>query len=339
MFVIQIADVTDILSVYSCKNTVVEINMLAYYQELDKECIIIAAVTDLGEKYVLKMLSEESVDIDLEEQRSSFSEFLRNGGLPVPKKYTTNGKFCYIKKFDNTNLMITVEDYFGNDVKDISGKSAYELGRLLGIMHNLSYESNYHLKIGSAYTALKSGSTAFKNIWGEYSNYIFNDSTVDILSKLHNQKMINVKKIWEKLPIAAVHGDLALTCNFMLQNNKYGIIDFNLAGDEPLLGDLLLTWYSSRYSDLFIRTVPYNAVATIREKYFSGYYSVHSLSNIEKNFFDELSQALNGVYFNRFVSNLAKKGEIDLGKELSRYIFEQYYNSDSTIDIKSKLKL
>lgn len=339
MFVLQIADVTDILFDYSCNDEVVEIELLAYYQELDKTCIVVSATTDSGKKYVLKLINGESSEIHLEEKRSEFSEFLRNGGFPVPQKYICNNRYCSEKKLGNIDFLITVEDYYGKDVKEVTQKSAYELGRLLGTMHTLSYKSQYHLEFGNVYSALKSGKTEFDFIWGKFSNSVFDNAAIQTLSNLHHSKMAIIKKIWGKLPIAAVHGDLALTSNLMFYNNKYGIIDFNLSGDEPLLGDLLVTWYSSRYSDTFIRKVSRNDVVSIKNKFFSGYRSVRELTRIEEIHFDELSKIINGIYFNKFVANRVKQGDIDFGKKLSESISEHYSISDTTIDLGDELGL
>lgn len=337
MFVIQIADVTDILHKFSCEDIVLEIEMLAYYQELDKTCIIIYSQTSSCKKYVLKLISAGATDISLEESRSSFSEFLRENGVPAPRKYMSNGKYFIEKSIGGIVFLISVEDYFGIDVKEITSKSSFELGRLLGIMHKISLDSDYHLEYGTAYSALKSGKVEFYNIWEEYEDTIFEQSYLEKIRKLHDCRMRSLTDIWQTLPIASVHGDLGLTSNLVFYNNYYGIIDFNLSGDEPLLGDLLITWYSSRYSDSFIHKVSFDSVDIIKKSFFEGYFSMRELTSFEKENFEQISKSLNGVYFNKLVSRMIRSGEREIGIKLSKSIYENYFVKDTTLDLGAEL--
>lgn len=339
MFVIQIADVINILNAYSCDNSVITIEMLSYYQEQEKVCIVIRAITNVNQ-YVIKLLNIESVNFNVEEKRNAFSEFLRLYGLPVSRKYTSGGSYCTITQISGIEFLTTVEDYFGEDVKEITRESAYELGSILGDLHQLSYNRDYHLQQGYVYSALKSENTKFNSIWKDLDTIVF-DSNDDIqkLKILHDNMIDELKVLWNELPAVAVHGDLGLTSNLMYQKNGYGIIDFNLAGDEVLLGDLLITWYSSRYSNDFIRKVPFNNVSNIKKSFFQGYYSKRELTDIEYKNFDKVSIILNGIYFNRFVAELAKEDNVKLANKLSKHIYEHYYNDDTSINLAGELKL
>lgn len=339
MFVIQIADVTEILSFFSCFEYIVEIELLAYYQQENNVCIIISAQNNTNKKYVLKLLSNIKIDDEIEESRNAFSEFLRKNKLPVPRKYMINGKYCLHKKLNGIEFLITVEDYYGKDIKTITKKSSYELGRILGSMHKVSYESNYHLPMGNISFALKSGKTTFENVWQGNNLTILSDAESSRLNLTHSNAIEYIKNNWTDLPRSAVHGDLALTSNLMFSDNGYGIIDFNLSGDEPLLGDLLVSWYSSRYSDSFIRNVPFDKTQFIKKEFFDGYLSVREFTEKEILCFEKLSSYLNGIYYNRFVVELIKQGRINIAKTLVPDLLESYYKSDTEININECLGL
>lgn len=340
MYVIQIADVIDILSLYSCNENVIAIDMLSYFQEYNKVCILIKATCNGNKKYVIKLLNIEPIEIFEEEERNVFSEFLRLKGLSVPKKHINSNHYCATITINDIDFLATVEDYFGEDVKEITLQSVFELGSILGNLHQLSYSHGYHLKQGCVLSSLKSGRTRFDSIWSELDAIVFdNPEEIQKIRILHNNKIEELKKLWNELPTTAVHGDLGLTSNFMYQSSGYGIIDFNLAGDEVLLGDLLITWYSSRYSNDFIRKVPFNNVSKIKQSFFQGYYSKRELTDIEHKNFDKVSIIINGIYFNRFVAELAKEGNVQLAKKLSKYIFEHYYTDDTSINLAGELKL
>lgn len=340
MYVIQIEDVIDILSLYYCNEHIIGIDMLSYFQEDDKVCIVIKATTDDSRKYVIKLINIELINAFEEEKRNIFSEFLRLNGLSVPKKYINRFHYCVPKTINDIRFLATVEDYFGEDVKEITCESAFALGSILGNLHQVSFCYDYHLKQGFVCSALKSGQTSFDSIWRNLDTIVWdNNDYVQKLRIMHDNKTEELRKLWCELPTSAVHGDLGLTSNFMYQRGGYGIIDFNLAGDEVLLGDLLITWYSSRYSNDFIRQVPIKSVSKIKNSFFQGYYSQRKLTAIEYKNFDRLSKILNGIYFNRFVADLTKESNIKLAKKLSMYIYEQYFNDDTYINLAGELKL
>lgn len=338
MFVIQIADVTDILHSFSLYEPIVEVELLAYYQQTDSICIIVSAKSQSSKQYVIKLLSGLRIDDIIEDKRCSFSEFLRTKKLPVPQKYLSGGKYCLKESLNGIEFIITVEDYFGEDVKSITKKSSYELGKILGNVHKTAYESNYHLPFGCVSSALKSGRTSFENIWSKNCSKIFNPEEISRLKHIHNDAINYILSVWNKLPSAAVHGDLALTSNFMYHNGSYGIIDFNLSGDEPLLADLLVTWYSSRYSNSFIRNIPFENIQIIKKQFFDGYLSVRELTKIENNCFKKLSECINGIYFNRYIAEIVTQNKRNFAKMLAPEIYENYFKSDAEINIREYMR-
>lgn len=338
MCVIQKIDVVNILSQYRCYQTIRSIKVLEYYHEKNSISLILKIKTSLRKEYVIKLIHTRYSNIEEEEKRCEFSEFLRQHDMPVPQKYkSNNGTYCIKKIFNNICYCISVEEYFGEDVKTINYYSTYMLGMLLGKMHALSEKYNYFLKFGPAYNALNSGKTKYRNIWKkEYDEVFKNKNDIYKLEKLHNQKINELKKIWSNLPMSAVHADLGLISNFMYKNS-YGIIDFNLAGNEVLLGDLLITWYSSRYTIFFINNVEFEKTNILKEIFLKGYFYSRRLTRVEEKYLKKISCILNGIYFNIFVVDLVKQGYKDIAQKLVDKIYEQYFLDDTQIDLKKEL--
>lgn len=119
---ISIKDVNNILEKYELGNRgkAVAIEILQYYQVDEKICIVILIETILHVRYVMKLLSDKWICVEEEEKRSEFSEILRVDGLPVPQKYKMKNRFIGCFRFSDVEFRVTIEDYFGEDLKTIS---------------------------------------------------------------------------------------------------------------------------------------------------------------------------------------------------------------------------
>ena len=137
---ISIKDVNNILEKYELGNRgkAVAIEILQYYQVDEKICIVILIETILHVRYVMKLLSDKWICVEEEEKRSEFSEILRVDGLPVPQKYKMKNRFIGCFRFSDVEFRVTIEDYFGEDLKTISFGNIKTLGRLLADMHTIS---------------------------------------------------------------------------------------------------------------------------------------------------------------------------------------------------------
>ena len=243
---ISIKDVNNILEKYELGNSgkAVAIEILQYYQVDEKICIVILIETILHVRYVMKLLSDKWICVEEEEKRSEFSELLRVNGLPVPQKYKVKNRYIGCFCFGEVEFNVTIEDYFGENLKTVSFGNIKTLGRLLADMHKISINHEYHLKKGSTYCALFSGRVGIDRIWGENKSILLKANLYKKVKAIHEMSINKIKNMWTDLPIYAVHGDLGLLSNVTIYNNQYGIIDFNLSGDEVLLNDMLITWYS-----------------------------------------------------------------------------------------------
>ena len=215
MYVISIKDVNNILEKYELGNSgkAVAIEILQYYQVDEKICIVILIETILHVRYVMKLLSDKWICVEEEEKRSEFSELLRGNGLPVPQKYKVKNRYIGCFCFGEVEFKVTIEDYFGENLKTVSFGNIKTLGRLLADMHKISINHEYHLKKGSTYCALFSGRVGIDRIWGENKSILLKANLYKKVKAIHEMSINKIKNMWTDLPIYAVHGDLGLLSN------------------------------------------------------------------------------------------------------------------------------
>lgn len=324
---ISIKDVNNILEKYELGNSgkAVAIEILQYYQVDEKICIVILIETILHVRYVMKLLSDKWICVEEEEKRSEFSELLRVNGLPVPQKYKVKNRYIGCFCFGEVEFKVTIEDYFGENLKTVSFGNIKTLGRLLADMHKISINHEYHLKKGSTYCALFSGRVGIDRIWGENKSILLKANLYKKVKAIHEMSINKIKNMWTDLPIYAVHGDLGLLSNVTIYNNQYGIIDFNLSGDEVLLNDMLITWYSSVYSFDIALILSLKERIENRKIFFSSYLNNRNLNTKEQEYLYDMACIINGVYFNRFVALLASKGFKKSVKKMIPHITANYY--------------
>lgn len=339
MYVISIKDVNNILEKYELGNRgkVVAIDILQYYQVEEKICIVILIETIHHVRFVIKLLSNKLICVEEEEKRSKFSELLRVNGIPVPQKYKVKNKYIGFFRFSDIEFSVTIEDYFGENLKTISLENIKTLGRLLADMHKISINYEYHLKEGSTYCTLFSGKVGIEKIWGENKNILLEANLYKKIKATHEMGISKIKNMWSELPVYAVHGDLGLLSNVTIYNNRYGIIDFNLSGDEVLLNDMLITWYSSVYSFDIVLMLSLKERIENRKIFFRSYLNNRKLNTKERKYLYDMACIINGVYFNRFAALLANKGFEKSVKRIIPHITANYYCLDSDIDIQSEL--
>lgn len=340
MYVISMQDVNNILkkSEVESAGEAVNIEILQYYQMKEKICAVILIETTLRARYVMKILSDERIGIEEEEKRSEFSEKLRASGISVPRKYKIKNKYIGYFYFADRNFCVTLEDYFGENIKTISLESVKTLGRMLANMHKISIAHEYHLKKGSTYSALFSGRVGIDTIWKENKNILLENNLYKKINNIHEKSISKIKDMWMELPTYAVHGDLGLLNNVTIHNNQCGVIDFNLSGDEVLLTDMLITWYSSVYSFDAAMMLSLKERTENRECFFNSYFNNRNLNIKEQEYLYDMACIVNGIYYNRFVALLASRGFKKIVKKMLPYIIDNYYRLDSGLDIKTELQ-
>lgn len=192
---------------------------------------------------VIKILHEKSdllQDWQKIEKQSCFSEFMRSQGIKTPSRYKANGKYCNEYIYNNSQCNVTVEDWCGEEIKEISIDIAYQIGKLMAQMHRISLANKCEIGCGTLFSA------AYCNDVDAYSEFckICEDEKLDQtiiteINTLHDEKLKSIRAVWNILPKTAVQGDVSIN-NLVYSTDGFTIFDYNNAGDEVLISDLIL---------------------------------------------------------------------------------------------------
>ncbi len=121
-----------------------------------------------------------------------------------------------------------------------------------------------------------------------------------------------LRSVWDKLPAAAVQGDISIN-NLSVGENGLIVFDYNNAGDEVLVSDLVLEGLLTAYE----MDLPAGTDRSYRELLFPaflrGYLSARKLSPEEADTAWTIYTLYHALWFTRIVFN-----EDSLGKVLAR---------------------
>lgn len=310
--------VAALLSRYRCADEVRRLETLAAY-ERPLRVRVLRAETAQG-RFVVKLLARQAVSQAQEERQAAFSEFLRAQDLPVPQKFRAGDNFCSVLRLGRDVYLATVEEDFGEDLRRPTPETAYALGRFLGRMHSASFAADFQLTDGHTWRALMTGRTTAAQIWQGTPPL----PELVALCQHHDVVCAAMRRLWPQLPRAAVHGDLSLTSNLMQRERGIGVIDFNLAGREMLLGDLLITWYSRRWQLPLCAALSPQQWTQLAQAYSAGYSSERVLTQQERAVLPQLAHSLNGAYCHRLIAALWQAAHREEACALLPHALRQY---------------
>lgn len=282
--------------------------------------LIFRVTLEDGRMLVIKLLHEDD-DLEVEhrkyEKQSIFSEFMRSCGISTPARHRSDGKFCIRYVYRDLPCIVTVEDWCGEEIREITEDIAYKIGELMARMHKLSLENGCEIGHRTLFSA------AYWNDVDAYSDFCeittdekLDQSIVAQIKMLREEKLERIRSVWESLPRAAVQGDVSIN-NLVNSEDGLVVFDYNNAGDEVLISDLVLEGLLTAYE----MDLPEGTSASCREKLFpellKGYLSVRPLSVAESAAAWEVYTLYHALWFTRVIYNddslqtLVANGEYD----------------------------
>lgn len=267
--------------------------------------IILSVLLKNGKRVVLKILREQEdllKDREKIEKQSAFSEFLRQHGIETPMRYMANGKYCNEYVFNNLPCNVTVEDWCGEEIVEINPKIAYEIGKLMARMHTISLQNKCEIGCGTLFSAAYWNDVdAFPQFCKLAKNENLNQTVVEQIKKLHDQKLETIRTVWDSLPKAAVQGDMSI--NNLVYENGLIVFDYNNAGDEVLISDLVMEGFLTAYE----MDLPKGTDESCRKQLFSallnGYLSIRKLNETEAATAWTVYTLYNSLWFSKVVYN------------------------------------
>lgn len=315
------ATVREILALYALDTSFDEQKEYIHYVGEDNLVKIILSVRlGSGERVVIKIL-RESEDILRErekiEQQSTFSEFLRRHGIPTPKRYAAGGRYCNAYTYRDLHCNVTAEDWCGEELRYIDEEIAYRLGALLARMHELSLQNGCRIGCGTLFSA------AYWNDVDAYDSFCkltqderLDRAIVEHIKALRDEKLAALRAVWDTLPKAAVQGDISIN-NLVCADEALRIFDYNNAGDEVLVSDLVMEGLLTAYE----MDLPEGADESCREQIFPallrGYLSVRHLREEEAAAAWTIYTLYHALWFTRVIYN-----ENSLEKMLGRGAYD-----------------
>ena len=179
--------------------------------------------------------------------------------------------------------MVTVEDWCGEEITEINTDIAYEVGKLMARMHSLSLDQNCRIGHGTLFSAAYWNDVdVFPEFCEITKDEKLNREVVAQIKSLREEKLGYIRSLWDSLPNAAVQGDISIN-NLVRRDDGLTVFDYNNAGDEVLVSDLVMEGLLTAYE----MDRPAGAPSGYEEQLFlsllKGYLSLRPLSEAECN--------------------------------------------------------
>ena len=296
----------DILHKYDFTDTIIESKQYIGTVVDGWVKFVIGVVLNDGHHLIVKIFREDG-GTDKErlkiERQSAFSELLRANGIKTPKRYKIGENYTTERMHCDLSCIITVEDWCGEEITEINTEIAYQIGVLMARMHNIAVESKFQIGCGTLFGAAYGNDVdAYESFCKICENDNLNQEVVSEIKKHHDEKLSLLRSMWEDLPKAATQGDISIN-NLVWDNNELTMFDYNNAGDEVLVSDLVLEGLLTAYEmDLADGTPP-----EYRKQLFPallrGYLSIRKLSDAECVAAWEIYTLYNGLWFSKVLYN------------------------------------
>lgn len=289
-----------------------------------------------GKRLVVKILHEEDL---LEERRntenqSRFSECIRSKGIRTPIRYAAGGRFCNEFLWQDKRFNVTIEDWCGEEITEITVETARRIGELMARIHSLSLEEGFAIGCGTLFSAAYWNDVDVFDRFCEIAKDVRLDQEIVRRIKVQREeKLARLRKVWKRLPKAAVQGDISIN-NLVSDDDGLIVFDYNNAGDEVLVSDLVLEGLLTAYE----MELPPDAPDSYREQLFpamlKGYLSVRTLSEAECAAAWDIYTLYHGLWFTRIVYNedslekLVGRGEYEAANRLIRRMLDDITERD-----------
>lgn len=295
--------IQSILGKYNVTDQITTLNyFIEYYSESGIKVIVKVNFTSRN-SLIVKFIKDENYPHKDIENQSVFSEHLRKNGILTPKRYISNGKHCITESIDENALDITVEDYIGEEIKTIDFKSAYKIGELIAEMHIISLRDNCIIGADTIFNVTGYNEVSgFEKFCEIKNDSMLNQNLCNEINEIYNEKLNRIKSVWNTLPKCAVQGDISIN-NLTYKDSKLGIFDYNIAGDEVLVGDMILEGLLTAYEMDLGDTLTASERPELFKCFVKGYLSERILTEAEYSIAQDIYAICNALWFTRILYN------------------------------------
>ena len=238
-----------------------------------------------GRHVVVKLVREDDGTIEAErdklECQSAYAEMLRENGIATPRRYRAEGSYCIVLSMAFGKICATAEDWCGNEITTITESLSFRIGALLAKIHTVSVQNGFMIGRGTLFgAAVKNDVNAFDGLCRLAEDEQIDKDVFAAIRALYEQKMCELRTVWEGLPRAATQGDISIN-NLVDTGDELIVFDFNNAGDETLVSDLVLEGLLTAYEMDLPEGTPPEVPQQLFRAFIRGYRSVRALSDAE----------------------------------------------------------
>lgn len=327
---IELKDISNVLDLYNINSDICEYEF--FIDRFDNETAefkFIAKVDLSNEKsLVVKFIRQEMSPHNVIEEQSRFSEHLRSRGVLTPKRYKSGDSYCAKYPFNGLTLDITVEDYLGEEITAIDNSLAFKIGQLMGQNHSIAEADNLHINANTIFNVIGYNEVSGYDDFVKFGNDgLINQEIFDKICRIYNEKLNRLKLVWDSLPKYATQGDYSAN-NLTCIGDKLGIFDYNNAGDETLVGDMILEGLLTAYENNLAESLTDSDRIELFKSFVDGYISQRPLSEKERAVFDDIYAISWGLWFTRICYNdnslekLIERQDHKKTEELLRKIYQ-----------------
>jgi len=335
---IELKDILNILSLYNIYSDVLDYKF--FINEFDEETLEMKFIVKVeladNRKLVTKFIRQDFHPNNIIEEQSRFSEHLRSHGVLTPIRYKSGDNYCITYPFNEYTLDVTVEDYFGEEIKAIDNDLAYKIGQLMGKNHRIAENDNLHITNRTMFNIVGYNEVSGYDDFLEFGkNELIERDIFNQICSIYDKKLNRLKEVWDSLPKYATQGDYS-TNNLTYHGDELGIFDYNNAGDETLISDMILEGLLTAYESDLSDGLTDDDRLELFKIFVNGYISQRQLSEKEKSIFNDIYAISKGLWFTRIQYNenslekLIENNEHEKVEKLIQEIYEDL-NSDFVV--------
>lgn len=303
---------------------------------------IIGVTTTDGRRLVLKLIREFfdgeipalSAQREIVEKQCAFASFLRENGVLTPNYYRADGRFCVETVCSGVPCTVTVEDYCGEEIREVTEPLAFRIGALVAEIHTLSLAHGYRIGRGTLFSAAERNDVdcmdRFRSLAASEG---IDPSLAAQIGTWIDRKRAVLIAAWDTLPKSAVQGDISIN-NLIDTPDGLLVFDYNNAGDVVLVSDLVLEGLLTAYEMDLEDGVPASTRERLFPAFLNGYLSVRELTEAEQRIGWEIYTLYHALWFTRIVYNedslekLLERGDLEGANALLRRILDDITEPD-----------
>ncbi len=239
-----------------------------------------------GRRIVVKLVREDEGTAQGEreklERQSAYAEMLRENGIAAPQRYRADGAYCIVFRMAFGEICATAEDWCGDEITAITEPLSFGIGALLAQIHTVSAQNGFTIGRGTLFgAAAENDVNAFDELCRLAENERIDKDVFAAIRALYEHRMNELRTVWDSLPRAATQGDISIN-NLVDTGDGLIVFDFNNAGDETLVSDMVLEGLLTAYEMDLPEDTPPEAPQRLFGAFVRGYRSVRALSDAER---------------------------------------------------------